>query len=48
MTISEIKRLREKMKAAAEEARGKEDLFKQLVSENSTEYYCPNSQYHLI
>jgi len=33
VTISEIKRLREKMKAAAEEARGKEDLFKQLVAE---------------
>lgn len=30
--ISEIKQLREKMKAAAEEARGKEDLFRQLVS----------------
>ena len=38
MKINEVKKLREKMKASAEEARNKEDLFKQLVSENSNFY----------
>ena len=36
MKINEIKQLREKMKAAADETRNKEEFYKQLVSKISS------------